>query len=483
MTRPARPAAPRGTSSSSRVSNRGPRIQAVRTRGPGWLRSGQKVMVTFRKLAVGGAAVGVAGGHTVTVPFGAPGESAVIEIVRGGPDPVGKIISLLRRSPQTQRPPCRHFGVCGGCQWQHLAYESQLQHKAALVREVLAPVLAGAPGIVRDVVGSDPWSYRDRLQASVAMRGDRLVAGFHVSAGGLRVINVRECPIQYSANVGALDATRAALVDLGWPVFDPAGGRGLIRGFIVQHAFQTDEVMVVLSAVRDIPDHMAAVRSIRDRVPELRSLMLSIAPRRRPDLLGRLQLLWGRDYLEDEVAGVRVRRYPTASMPPNAGAMPAWVEAVAAALGLDGSETVLDTACEEGFMPVALARSAGRIIGIARDRTAMHRAWDTAARNGVTTCVFYTRAPERVIEKLYARGERLDAALVASRENPAGRGLFDILARSGARRLAITASSLPLLAADLRTAAGVGYQLEAVRPVDLLPQTSRIHCVAALARA
>jgi 23S rRNA (uracil1939-C5)-methyltransferase len=313
------------------------------------------------------------------------------------------------------------------------------------------------------------------------MRGDRLVAGFHVSGGDLRVINVRECPIQNSANVGALDAARAALVDLDWPVFEPATGRGLIRGFIVQHAVRTDEVMVVLSAVRDIPDRMAAVRAIRDRIPELRSLMLSIVPRRRPELLGRLQLLWGRDHLEDEVAEIRVRRYPTASIPPNAGAMPAWVEAVAEALRLGGSEAVLDTACEDGFMAVALARRAARVIGIAPDRTAMHRAWDTAAQNSITTCVFYTRAPERVLEKLHARGERLDAALVTSRENPAGPGLFELLARSGARRLAITGSSLPLLVADLQTAAGAGYQLETVRPVDLLPQTSRIHCVAQLA--
>lgn len=449
-------------------------------RSPGWLRSGQKVTVTFRKMDGGGSAVGSAGPHAITVPFAAPGESAVIEIIRGGPDPVGKIISLLRRSPHAQRPQCRHFGVCGGCQWQHLGYESQLQHKTALVREILAPALGGVSTIVRDAVGSPPWAYRDRLQASVAMRGERLVAGFHVSGGDLRVINVRECPIQHPANVGALEATRAALVDLGWPVFDPATGRGLVRGFIVQHASRTGEVMVVLSTVRDIPDRMAVVRAMLDGIPELRSLMLSIVPRRRTELLGRLQLLWGRDHLEDEVAGIRIRRFASASIPPNAAAIPKWVEAVADALKLEGRETVLDTACEEGFMAVALARRAARVIGIAPDRTAMHRAWDTAAQNEVTTCVFYTRAPEGVIEKLQARGERFEAALLSSREGPAGRGLFQLLVRSGVRRLAITGSSLPLLVADLRTAAEVGYQLEAVSPVDLLPQTSRVHCVASL---
>lgn len=438
--------------------------------------------MTFRKLEVSGAAVGSAGPHAITVPFGAPGESAVVEIIRGGPDPVGKIVSLLRRSPQTQPPHCRHFGVCGGCQWQHLSYESQLQYKTALVREVLAPVLGGVPRLVREAVGGEPWAYRDRLQATVAMRGERLVAGFHVSGGDLRVINVRECPIQDPANVQALDGTRAALAELGWPVINPATGRGLVRGFIAQTAFRTDEVMVVLSTVRDVPDRMALVRLLRECIPGLRSLVLSIVPRSHPELLGRLQLLWGRDYLEDEVAGVRVRRYPTASIPPNPRSMSVWVDAVGNSLMLDGSETLLDAACEEGFMAVALARRAARVVGIAPDRQAMHRAWDTAAMNGLTTCIFYTRAPEGVIEKLYARGERLDAALLTSRGRPASSELFDLLGRSGVRRLAVVGSSLTLLAADLRTARAAGYHLNAVRPVDLLPQTSRIHCVASCSR-
>jgi len=434
--------------------------------------------VAFNGIEPGGAAVGLAGPHTITVPFGAPGESAVVEVVRGGPHPEGRIVSLLRRSPEAETPRCRHFGVCGGCQWQHLSYESQLQHKTALVRNALAPALPGAADLVQPAVGADPWAYRDRLQATVARRGDRLVAGFHVSGGDLRVVNVRECPIQTPANVEALDAVRAALTELGWPVFDPAARRGLVRGFIVQAAFATEEIMVILSAAADLPNRMAAVRLLRDRIPGLRSLMLS-RPSGPAAPLGRLQLLWGREYLDDEVAGLRVRRYPAASVPPNPRAMPAWVDAVGAALALDGTETVLDAACEEGFMAVALARLAARVIGVAPSREAMVRAWETAAMNSVTSCVFYTRAPERVVAKLAARGDRLDAALLTSRGQAVSPELIDRLRHAGVGRLVLAGSSLALLAADLRAVAAAGYHVTTVRPVDLLPQTSRVHCVVA----
>jgi 23S rRNA (uracil1939-C5)-methyltransferase len=160
--------------------------------------------------------------------------------------------------------------------------------------------------------------------------------------------------------------------------------------------------------------------------------------------------------------------------------MPAWVGAVEAALGLDGGETVLDAACEEGFMAVALARRAAKVIGVAPTPEAMRRAWDTAAINAVTSCVFYTRAPERIVAKLGERGERLDAALLTSRGQAASPELIGLLRRSGVTRLAVVGSALPLLVDDLRAMTAAGYQVTSVRPVDLLPQTSRVHCVAAL---
>jgi len=153
-------------------------------------------------------------------------------------------------------------------------------------------------------------------------------------------------------------------------------------------------------------------------------------------------------------------------------------------LGLrDRTDVVVDAACEDGLVPVWLARRTARVVGIAPDREAMHHAWEHARLNGVENCVFYTRAPARVVAKLRERGGRFDAAVLTSRRAPAPPELFAGLADAGAQRLALAGSSLPLLAADLRTAQGAGFHPRAVQPVDLLPQTSRIHSVVSLVRA
>lgn len=447
------------------------------------LRPGQKVTLAFRGMTLEGAGVAMTGHQEIAVPFALPGEEAVVEITRGGRRVEGKIVSLLRKSSEATGPRCRHFGVCGGCQWQHLPYVAQLQQKTQLVKTYLGPVLRGSSAVIHDAIGADPWEYRSRIQAAFAMRRDKVVAGYYATGDDLRIINVQECPIQHDGNVSILHAARAAVAQLGWPMYDRDTGRGLVRGVIGQVGFASGEAMLVLCTAREVPDRMGLVRVVRDRIPNLTSLLLSVQPARTPELLGRIRLLWGRLYIEDELVGLRLRLYASAAVPPNPRALPLWLEAITRATGVTGTETVIDVACEEGLVPLALAPHAARVVGVAPDREAMHRAWENARLNGIDNCAFYTRAPAGVLAKLRARGERVDVAVVTSRGKPLPPAAFSEAAQVGVHRVVCAGHSISLLAGDLRTAMSLGYQPVEIQPVDLLPQTSRIHCVATLVRS
>ncbi len=447
---------------------------------PAPLRVGQKVAVAFRGVNPDGDGVGVVGAQRVSVPFALPGEEAVVEITRAGRRAEGTIVALVRRSADSVQPRCRHFGACGGCQWQHAAYPAQLAYKTALVRDLLRPVLEGTGAVVRDAVAAAPWEYRNRVQAAFGLRGDRVVVGYYARTGPLRVINVQECPIQPAVNVQLMHAVRDAVAALGWPVYDRATGAGLVRGVVGQVGVSTGEAMVILCATRDLPDRMAVVRALVDRVPGLVSLQLSVQPARTPEMLGSVRLLWGRPYIEDVVAGLRLRLYASAAVPPNPRALPLYLEAIARAVGEGG--VVVDVACEEGLVPLALASRASRVVGVAPDREAMHRAWENATLNGIGNCVFYTRSPAGVLRKLRDRGETIDAAVATARGEPTPPEVFAEAARAGARRLACASHSLTLLARDVAAAREAGFVPVEVQPVDLLPQTSRIHAVVALRR-
>ncbi len=456
------------------------RSATVRARPERPLHPGQKVTLKFRAMNLDGAGVATAAHHVVAVPFALPEEEAVVEITAAGRRQAqGKIVSLLRKSPDVIDARCRHFGRCGGCQWQHLPYPVQLHQKTLLVQAYLTSALRITPGIVRDTVGAEPWTYRNRVQATFAVRRDRVVAGYY-AVGDRTIINVQECPIQHPDNVALLHAARDVVAELGWPIHEAATGRGLIRGVIGQVGVASGETMLVLCTSGEIPDRMAFVRAVRDRLEALVSVMLSVQPKHTSDLVGRVELLWGRPFIEDELAGVRLHLYATAAIPPNPRALPLWVDAIVRAAELAQTETVVDVACEEGFIPLALARLAAKVIGVAPDRNAMHRAWENADLNAVANCAFYTRDPAGVLAKLHAKGAHADAVVVTTRGRPTALAVFTAARESGARRLVCAGHSLTLLAADLATAASAGYRLTAIQPVDLLPQTSRVHCVVQL---
>jgi len=438
--------------------------------------------MTFRGMNLEGAGVGTIAHQVVAVPFALPGEEAVVEVTAvGRRSAQGKIVSLLRKSPEVSVPPCRHFGRCGGCQWQHLSYPAQLAAKTRMVGDYLANTLRVSTKIVQAAVGAEPWAYRNRIQATFAIRHDRVVAGYYAT-DDQTIINVLECPIQHAGNVTMLMALRDVVAELEWPIYDPATGRGLIRGMIGQVGFTSREAMLVLATSAIIPDRMAFVRAVRSRLDGLVSIMLSVQTKHSPQLLGRLEVLWGRPYLEDEVAGVRLRLGPTASIPPNPRALPLWVDALSQVGGLRPSDAIVDTGCEDGFLPLALAPRVGRVIGVAPTREAMHRAWDNARANGCNNCVFYTRDPASVLRKLQANGTRADVVVLTSRGRPLRAELLAACQDVGADRVVYAGHSLTVIAVDLATAAAAGYRAVEVRPVDLLPQTSHIHCAVGLIR-
>lgn len=446
------------------------------------LTAGRRLTVRFVGLAPDGAAVAAVGGETLAVRYAIPGEEALVEVVRGGPQALGRIVALQRKSSEATTPRCPHFGRCGGCQLQHMTLEAQRRHKTALVAAALR-----AAGVREEQVlpctGGEPWTYRSVLRAAFDRREQSTIAGFF-GWGERRLHNIEVCPIQHPTNVRILTVVRAAVAELGLAPYDRRSGRGLVRALLALSASSTGEALAVLSTSAPLPDRMLFVRAVLDRVPGLVGLLLTVRPGRSTAFFGPgVTLLWGREYVEEEILGLRVRLTATSEGLPNPGAMPYLLEAVVAAADLTGDEQIFDPFAETGVLLLALAQRVRRAVGVVADRRAMDAAWATATHNGIANAVFYTRDPARVLAKLHGRGERTDVVLAA----PPGEGLPEALAAAlatiGPPRVVYAGRSLPVTARDLTTLRRAGYRPAAVRPVDLSPQTGHVHAVIALRRA
>jgi len=148
--------------------------------------------LTIDSLAYQGAGVGRYGGKVVFVPFTAPGDRVRVRPVADhGSYMRAELLEVLLPSPGRVEPPCPHFGVCGGCQWQHVAYPQQLEAKRAIVADALRRI-GGADAEIRSVIPSPlPYGYRSRVRFHLDARGR---VGFYRRATH-EVIEIERCPL------------------------------------------------------------------------------------------------------------------------------------------------------------------------------------------------------------------------------------------------------------------------------------------------
>lgn len=418
-----------------------------------------------------GEAIASVAGRELAVPYAAPGEEARVRILgvqRG--QARGQLVALQVASPQVVRPRCPHFGRCGGCQWQHLAYPAQLEQKTALVRDALSRIRV-APRLVAPAVGWEPpWEFRTHLEAVVGTREGRPALGLFTWGGG-RVVEIAECPVQHPSNVGVLTTMRA-----GWDALGPV--RGILRGLLSRVGAATSEVVLGVSVIRRLSpaERLLAVRALLDRIPHLVGLMEVPAPRRGHLLAGRrADLLWGRPYVEEEVAGVRFHVPLLAEFPVNARGLTGLVELILTSLDASSAETVVEPDAGIGGYTLHLALGAGRVIAMT-GTAQLDAAWANARLNQIANCQFYARDPVRALVKV-ARRAPVHLAFL----HPPGTGLAPALPHAlreaGVTRIVYLGRALQALVRDVTALAREGYQIRQVQPVDLSPQTSRVHAL------
>ena len=196
-----------------------------------------QIDIEIEKLVYGGEGLARAEGRTVLVPFTLPGEKLTADIVREK----GRLVraspgAFAEQSAERVEPKCGVFGVCGGCNYQHIAYERQLDYKEAILRETLSRIgKIDWTGTI-DRIASEPWGYRNRTQLRVAKNGPRVEVGF-LQAGSHNLVLTDVCPI----NSPKLNEAHAALQHMA--------GERRFPNFLREIEFFTNESDVQLNVV------------------------------------------------------------------------------------------------------------------------------------------------------------------------------------------------------------------------------------------
>jgi 23S rRNA (uracil1939-C5)-methyltransferase len=405
-----------------------------------------EIEVELTAMVYGGDAMGrLPDGRAVFVPYALPGErvrARLVEEKRGHAR--AELIEVLRASPDRIAARCAHFGVCGGCHYQHIAYPRQAEFKEAIFREQLER-LAGIknPPVMPLIAAPDPWYYRNAVQFHLTPAGQ---VGYQ-RAGSHQVIPIQECHLP-----------QAALNEL-WPQLSFDAGSGIQR---VELRLGTDE------------DLLVALESESLETPELEvDLPVSVVHLSQAGPV----VLAGDDYIIMEVLGRVFHVSAGAFFQVNTAQAEAMVRHVLGLLPPAPGSTLLDVYCGAGLFSAFLAPRVARLVGIELSEEACA---DFAVNlDEFDNVELYQGDAEEILPELKIQA---DAVVVDPPRSGIERPALQALARLAPPALVYVSCDPATLARDARVLLQSGYQLAQVTPFDLFPQTYAIESVSLFKR-
>ena len=292
-------------------------------------------------MAHGGAALGRHEGQTIFVPYAIPGERVRAELVESHAHWArARLLEVLETSPDRITPPCPYFGPdrCGGCHFQHIRYEPQVEFKRQVVIDQLDRIGGLAGANVQEAIGAaEPWHYRNHVQFSLTDDGH---AAFQ-RAGSHQLIPVESCLIIDPL----LDDLWSAL-DVDWPQ---------LRQLNLRCGSATGDLMAIFEL-----DHYEDF-DIEVDFPV--SCVVRLAD-------GESVVLMGNPHLVEQVAGRDYRVSASSFFQVNTAGAEVLIDLVQGYLAPAGGETLVDLYCGVGLFGLALAGRVGQVIGVEADRSA-----------------------------------------------------------------------------------------------------------------
>jgi len=452
------------------------------------LSKGAELDLSIEKLAFGGKALGRFEGCVVFVDQALPGQRVRVRITKIKPQfAEARVIQLLSQSPAYSPPFCRHFGVCGGCQWQDLAYAEQLHWKRVQVQESLRHLAGLTPGQILPTVASpQPRYYRNKMEFTFAPAPGGCALGLHVRASRDRIFDLEECFLQSPQTAEIVKGVRSLCRQSGLPAYNPKNHRGFWRFLVLRESKHTPQMLAhLITTDQGDPAALPALAAhLQAHFPAITTLVHSRSRKKAQVASGESsQTLWGPGYIEERLCGLTLRVSAHSFLQTNTAAAAGLYEAVSRWGEFTGRETVWDLYCGAGSIALSLAAQVRRVVGFELVPEAVSDAYTNSRLNGVDNCHFLAGdLKERIRQTLQTASQPLPEVVIT---DPPRSGMHPQVVQAvlelAPRRIIYVSCNPATLARDLALLRD-HYEISTVQPFDLFPHTAHIECVARLER-
>ena len=422
-------------------------------------------------------------GCAVFLPNAIAGERYKIRIEKAQKTwAAGKIVEVLERSPHRVNRECPVAKLCGGCDFWHMDYSEETRLKAERVRQTLNRIGGENLGAVPILAAPTCHGYRNKAQYPVASKKGKAYAGFF-RAGTHQVVENARCLILPQQTDRVKDTVISYVNRYNVPVYDEQTHKGLLRHIYVRRGAQSGQILVCLVVngrkIPHVPELIAALK----KIPGFTTLVLAVNTRPGNAVLGEEFLtLYGPGYVEDTLCGLHFRLSPRSFYQVNHHQAQRLYEAAINLAGITKNDLVLDLYCGVGTITLAMAKAAGKVIGVEVIEQAVADARDNARRNGIENAEFFCGDAGKAALELEAKGIQPDVIVVDPPRKGLNADTIEALHRMAPRRIVYVSCDPATLARDVALLKERGYALRDAIAADLFPRCAHVETIVCLSK-
>ncbi|MFO7964690.1 MAG: 23S rRNA (uracil(1939)-C(5))-methyltransferase RlmD [Desulfobacterales bacterium] len=459
------------------------------------IKKGQILPLDIDDMALGGKGIARVEGMVVFVDQCVPRDRVLARITRKKKNYAeAAIVSIIESSPVRREPPCPYAGFCGGCKWQFIDYEKQVEFKRRHVQEALTHI-----GLLDDVRvhptlrSQNRLAYRNKMEFSFSDRrwllphelndtsADRDFAlGLHVPGTFHKVLDIQACLLQPETGNRLLNDVNDFVRASKLPVYGLKSHEGFWRFLMLRHSAHYDRWMVnIITAAEHRAEIASLARMLAEKHPRLASVMHNITAKKAQIAVGDYETcMFGDSIITDRIGPYDFEISANSFFQTNTRGAEQLYTRVKDYAELTGKETVLDLYCGTGTIAIFLSAHARQVIGIEIVESAVADAWRNCQINGISNCRFIQGDIKASLSLLT---ETPDVMII----DPPRAGMHKDVVK---QVLDMSPSKIVYVSCNPATLArDVGlmkdrYAVTEVQPVDLFPQTFHIESVAKLKR-
>ena len=389
----------------------------------------------------------------------------------------GSVNKVLTPSNYRCNPKCNVYYQCGGCHLQHMTYEGQLQFKTNVVKKLYKE--AGFENIkVNKCIGQDvPYFYRNKIQSPVKRSGKNIIAGFY-KEDSHEIIPFDKCYVQDELSNKIIKAVVVAMKENKIEPYNEDLETGIVRHILIRRASK-ETMLVLVTKVNSFAGRNNFVKSIRNKVREITTIVQNINPRHTNVILGEKEnILYGKGFIVDTLCNINFKISPKSFYQINKEQCEKLYNKAIELATLNKDDIVLDAYCGIGTIGMIASKKAKLVYGVEIINDAIKDARINAKNNNINNAYFYCADAKDFMRKY--DGEAMSVVFVDPPRKGCSEQFLNSLVHFKPKKIVYISCNPETQVRDIKYLMDKGYTFNEVHPFDMFPQTFHVETIVAL---